>query len=161
MEELKKWTCLSCLVCGFRYSPRRFIRNPLEPIRFPAQTVTGGGRARGFRVERYIPWSEVTSLKEQPEVWSALNCQYVRLSFAYDAFYDHLHFLSPRTLEILDSLNSEIFRLRTLCKQLQDQLDRLLLTRPHGDGSNEFRRILEEVNGRDEEDRRSARDLIR
>lgn len=162
MEELKKWTCLSCVVCGFRYSPRRFIRNPLEPIRFPAQTVTGGGRAKGFHVERYTPWSEVTSLKEQPEVWRALNCEYVRLSFAYDAFYDHLHFLSPRMLEIIDSLNNEIHRLRITCRDLQERLDRLLLTHRHGSDSigREFGRILEEITRRDEQDRSYILDLI-
>jgi hypothetical protein len=162
VEEMKKWIFLTCVVCGFGFAPRRFIREPLEPILFPAQTVTDGGRAKRFRVERYTPWSEVAYLKEQPEVWRALNCECVRLSFAYDAFYEHLHFLSPRMLESMGFLNNENFRLRTLCKELRDPLDRLLVMRPHGvETDGKFGRILEEVNRRDREERRSALELIK
>jgi hypothetical protein len=65
-------------------------------------------------------------------------------------------------LEIMDSLNSEIFRLRTLCKELQDRLDRLLVMYPHGvETDGEFGTILEEINRRDEENRRSAIDLVK
>jgi hypothetical protein len=65
-------------------------------------------------------------------------------------------------LEIIDFLNNEIFRLRTLCKELQDRLDRLLVMHPHGvDKDGKFGRILEEVNKRDREERRSALELIK
>ena len=61
----------------------------------------------------------------------------------------------------MDSLNNEIFRLRTVCKELQDRLDRLLLIHPHGvDTNGQFGRILEEISRRDEKNRRSAIDLI-
>jgi len=159
---LKKWIDLTCVVCGFRYSPSRFIRNALQPIRYPAQTVTGGGRARGFHVVEYIPWSDITKLKDDPDIWRAVNCEYIRLASAYDNFYDHLHILSPRMIELIDSLNHEIFRLRALCRDLRDRLERLLLTCPHGgDSLGEFGRLLEEINKRSEQDRRSALDLIK
>jgi hypothetical protein len=132
----------------------------LEPVRFPAKTVTGGGRAKGFHVERYVPWSEISRLKEQPDVWRGLNCEYLRLSSAYDNFYYYLGFLSPSMSETIASLNQEIFRLRVLCRELRDQRDRLLLMNPHGGRPSEFGRILEEVNKREGEDRRSVLELI-
>jgi hypothetical protein len=133
----------------------------VDPIQYPAQLVTGGGRARGFQVAEYIPWSGILSFKENPDLWRALNCEYVRLSSAYDNFHHYLGFLSPSMSEVIDSLNQEIFRLRAHCRELQDQCDRLLLTQPHRGGPNEFRRILEEVNRRDEEDRRSTRRIVK
>jgi len=157
---LKTWTDLTCLVCGFRFSPRRFIRNATAPVRFPGQIVTGGGRARGFHVIDYVPWSQIVKLKAQPDVWRALNCEYLRLSSAYDNFHHYLGFLSPSMSEVIDSLNGEILRLRTLCRELRDQRDRLVLMYPRGGASHEFGRILEEVNKRDEEDRRSVFELI-
>jgi hypothetical protein len=65
-------------------------------------------------------------------------------------------------LEIMDSLNKEIFRLRMLCKELQDRLDRFLVMHPHGvDTDGKFGRVLEEVNRRDREERRSTLELIK
>jgi hypothetical protein len=65
-------------------------------------------------------------------------------------------------LEMIGFLNNEVFRLRTLCKELQDRLDRLLVMQPHGvDRDGKFGTILEEVNRRDREERRSALELIK
>jgi hypothetical protein len=112
-------------------------------------------------VLEYLPWSKIGDLKGDPEVWRALNCEYVRLSSAYDNFHHYLGFLSPSMSEVIASLNREIFRLRTLCQELRDQRDRLLLMYPRGGASHEFGRILEEVNRRDREERGCALELIK
>jgi hypothetical protein len=162
LQDLKTWTNLTCLVCGFRFPPRRFIRDALDTIRSPAQIVTGGGRGKGFHVVRYIPWSDVATLKEQPDVWRALYSEHIRLASAFDNFHLYLGFLSPRMRQIIDSLDSEIFRLRAKCQELQDCLDRLLVTYSRrGESVGEFRRILEEINRRDREDRKSRLGIIK
>jgi hypothetical protein len=157
---MKTWYALTCTTCGFRHTLRKFTTT-LNQIAYPVQLVTGGGRGSGFRVLEYLPWSSIPDLRQNPEVWRALNCEYLRLSSAYDNFHHYLGFLSPNMSEVIDSLNREIFRLRALCRELKDQRDRLLLTCPHGGGSNEFGRILEEISKREEDDRRSALALIK
>lgn len=75
----------------------------MEPIDFPAQIVTGGGRAKGFKVAKYLPWSTLPALR-QTEVWNSLLCLYNRLGAAYDHFYEVLGFLSPKMKTILQEL---------------------------------------------------------
>jgi len=157
---MKSWFAVTCTVCGFRFPLRRFT-SALTPIAYPAQLVTGGGRGSGFRVLEYLPWSKIGDLKGNPEVWRALNCEYLRLSSAYDNFHHYLGFLSPSMSEAIASLNREIFRLQALCRELRDQRDRLLLMCPRGGRSSEFGGILEEISRREEEDRRSARDILK
>ena len=121
------------------------------------QMVCSGGRAKGFHVVQYVPWSELSRFIDNAQVWRALNCEYIRLASAYDNFHYYLHFLSPRMQAIIDGLTREIFRLRTLCRELQDKLDRSLLTHPRRDDAiGDFRRILEEAWNRDQQDRRTT-----
>jgi len=158
---MKTWYALSCPVCRFRYPLKKFTA-ALAPFAYPVQLVTGGGRAQGFHVVEYIPWSTLPRLKENPDLWRALNCEYIRLASAFDSFHTYLGFLSPGMREMIASLNAEIFGLRSNCRELQSQLDRLLLTYPRRSESiGEFGRVLEEISRRDEGDRRSAHDLIR
>jgi len=118
---MKIWYALTCPICRLRHSLRRFVDN-LEPITYPAQLVTGGGRASGFHVIQYLPWSTLTSPYRNPELWRAVNCEYIRLAGAYDQFYECLGFLSPQIRELLQTLNHEIFRLQTRCRDLEDRL---------------------------------------
>jgi hypothetical protein len=99
---LKTWLALTCPVCGFRYSPKKFSP-PMKPITFPVQIVTGGGRAKGFRVAEYLPWSMLPTLK-QTLAWNSVLSLYDRLGAAYDHFYQELGFLSPEISRILREL---------------------------------------------------------
>ena len=99
---MKKWFALTCPVCGFRYTLKKF--NPtIEPILYPVQIVTGGGRAKGFKVAKYLPWSTLPTFK-QTDVWNSLLCLYNRLGAAYDHFYQVLGFLSPKMKTLLQEL---------------------------------------------------------
>lgn len=96
---MKQWLSLTCPVCGFRHPLRKF--NPtMKPILYPVQVVTGGGRAKGFRVAKYLPWSTLPTLR-QTDVWTSLLCLYNRLAAAYDHFYQVLGFLSPKMRALL------------------------------------------------------------
>jgi len=75
----------------------------MRPILYPVQIVTGGGRAKGFRVAKYLPWSTLPTLK-QTVVWDSLLCLYNRLATAYDEFYRVLGFLSPKMKTLLQEL---------------------------------------------------------
>ena len=98
----RKWPALTCPVCGFRFPPRKF--NPtMKQILYPVQIVTGGGRAKGFHVEEYIPWEALPKL-QQTDIWPSLLCLYTRLASAYDHFYEVLGFLSPEISKILHEL---------------------------------------------------------
>jgi len=72
----------------------------MEPILHPIQIVTGGGRAKGFTVAKYLPWSTLPTLR-QTDVWNSLLCLYNRLGAAYDHFYQVLGFLSPEIKKLL------------------------------------------------------------
>jgi hypothetical protein len=153
------WFMLTCPVCYLRHPLSRYTRR-LEPVAYPAQLVTGGGYASGFHVVQYIPWSAISSLRDNPEVWRALNCEYVLLAAAYDRFYEKFGFLSPRMKKLLLVLNGQIFRLRELCRDLLDQLDRFRLNHAGYDSLGSFGRFLEEANKRDKHDRGSVRALL-
>lgn len=75
----------------------------MRPFLYPVQIVTGGGRAKGFRVAKYLPWSTLPTLK-QTVVWDSLLCLYNRLATAYDEFYRVLGFLSPKMKTLLQEL---------------------------------------------------------
>lgn len=75
----------------------------MKPIIYPVQVVTGGGRAKGFKVAEYLPWSSLPALK-QTDAWNSLLCLYNRLGAAYDHFYQVLGFLSPEISKILQEL---------------------------------------------------------
>jgi len=75
----------------------------MKSIIYPVQIVTGGGRAKGFRVEKFLPWSSLPTLK-QTEVWNSLLFLYDRLGAAYDRFFQVLGFLSPEIKKILHEL---------------------------------------------------------
>jgi hypothetical protein len=75
----------------------------MKPITYPVQIVTGGGRARGFKVEKYLQWSTLPSLKQTP-AWKSILCLYNRLGAAYDNFYQVLGFLSPEIKALLEEL---------------------------------------------------------
>jgi hypothetical protein len=79
------------------------FRPALKPILYPVQVVTGGGRAKGFRVEKYLPWTTLPTLK-QTNTWNSLLCLYGRLATAYDHFYQVLGFLSPEMQKMLQEL---------------------------------------------------------
>jgi hypothetical protein len=99
---LKKWLSITCPVCGFRHPLSKF-RPEMQPILYPAQIVTGGGRAKGFRVEKYLPWTTLPTLK-QTNAWNSLLFLYGRLADAYDHFYEVLGFLSPEIKRMLQEL---------------------------------------------------------
>jgi len=99
---LKKWFALTCPVCGFRFPLKKF-NSSIKPIVYPVQVVTGGGRAKGFRVAKYLPWETLPTLR-QTDVWSSLLCLYDRLGAAYDHFYEVLGFLSPNMKTLLQEL---------------------------------------------------------
>jgi hypothetical protein len=159
---MKECFNVSCFGCGFRFWPETVIKKSLKTIDYPIQMVCSAGRARGFRVIRYVPWSELSTFRDNLQVWRAINCEYMRLAYAYDNFHHYLHFVSPRMQSIIDDLNQEIFRLRTLCRELQDKLDRSLLAYPRRDDEvGDFRRILEEASNRDQQDRRAVLTLAK
>ena len=99
---MKKWFALTCPICGFRYPLKKFTPT-IKPIVYPVQIVTGGGRAKGFSVEKYLPWSTLPTLK-QTGAWNSLLCLYGRLGAAYDNFYQVLGFLSPEIRKIIQEL---------------------------------------------------------
>jgi len=101
---LKQWYALVCPICGWRHLPRKFSQNP-EPITYPVQLVTGGGRARGFNAVRYLPWSALPTLR-QTGIWTGLLCLYNRLGAAYDNFYEVLGLSSPKMKTLLQKLRS-------------------------------------------------------
>jgi hypothetical protein len=76
----------------------------MRTILYPLQVVTGGGRARGFRVEKYLPWENLLELQAKTEVWDAIECLYRRLAAAYDHFYEVCGFLSPLMTELIGEL---------------------------------------------------------
>jgi hypothetical protein len=55
----------------------------MKPIEYPVQIVTGGGRAGGFKVEQYLQWATLPSLK-QTAAWKSILCLCDRLGAAYD-----------------------------------------------------------------------------
>ena len=69
----------------------------------PIQIVTGGGRAKGFKVVKYLSWTVLPTLK-QTDVWNNILCLYNRLGAAYDHFYQVLGFLSPQIKILLQQL---------------------------------------------------------
>ena len=75
----------------------------MKPILYPIQIVTGGGRAKGFRVVKYLPWSTLPTLN-QINVGKSLLHLYNRLGAAYDHFYEVLGFLSPKMRMLLQTL---------------------------------------------------------
>jgi len=99
---MKRWFALTCPVCGFRHSPKKF-KPAMNSILYPVQIVTGGGRAKGFRVEKYLPWSTLPNLR-QTNVWNSILCLYNRLGAAYDFFYETLGFLSPKIRTLIERL---------------------------------------------------------
>ena len=99
---MKTWFALTCPVCGFRY-PLKKLKDA-QPIIYPLQLVTGGGRAKGFTVLDYLPWTKLPDMK-QTEAWNSILCLYNRLSAAYDNFYAFLGFLSPKMKTLLQELN--------------------------------------------------------
>ena len=99
---MKRWFALTCPVCGFRYPPSKFT-SAMYPILYPIQLVTGGGRAKGFSVLKYLPWSTLPALK-QTDVWNSLLSLYSRLGAAYDNFYEVLGLLSPKMKTLLQGL---------------------------------------------------------
>jgi len=99
---MKKWFSIVCPVCGWRHLPRKFSQNP-EPITYPVQVVAGGGRARGFKVVRYLPYAMLPTLR-QTEVWTSILCLYDRLAASYDSYFEVLGFLSPKMKLLLQEL---------------------------------------------------------
>ena len=98
---MKTWYAFTCCICGFRHPITRFTAK-LQPIVFPVQLVTGGGRAKGFRVVKYLPWSSLPSFA-RTETWNSILCLYNRLGAAYDLFYETLGFMSPKMRMLLQS----------------------------------------------------------
>lgn len=99
---MKQWFALTCPVCGFRFPLKKF-KPAMKPILYPVQIVTGGGRAKGFKVLKYLPWSMLPKLK-QKVVWNSILCLYDRLAAAYDYYYEVLGFLSPQIKTLLQQL---------------------------------------------------------
>jgi hypothetical protein len=99
---LKTWIALTCPICGFRYPWKKF-NVTMKPILYPVQVVTGGGRAKGFKVDQYLPWSSLPTLRST-DAWNSILCLYSRLGAAYDSFYQVLGFLSPEIKKLLQEL---------------------------------------------------------
>ena len=74
----------------------------MRAIAYPLQIVTGGGRAKGFRVVEYLPWSRLKSFA-RTEAWNSILCLYNRLGAAYDLFYETLGFMSPKMKMLFQS----------------------------------------------------------
>jgi hypothetical protein len=99
---MKKWYAFTCPGCGFRQYPAKF--NPsMKPILYPVQIVTGGGRAKGFHVEEYIPWEALPRL-QQTAIWPSLLCLYTRIASANDHFFEVLGYVSPKMKTLLQQL---------------------------------------------------------
>jgi hypothetical protein len=158
---MKTWVNLSCPVCGFRHSSQRFVRSAQQPIQYPLQVVSGGGRGSGFHVLRYIPWTELPNLERDSEAWRAINCEYLQLSSAYDNFHTSLGFLSPKIKSIIESLEEEIFRLKLLHKELLERYSRQSLLVHPNDKLGEFAGLLEKTQRRDAQDRFAATELLK
>jgi hypothetical protein len=99
---MKQWFSLTCPVCGFRYPLKKF-KPSMKPIHYPLQVVTGGGRAKGFKVLEYLPWASLPTLT-QTDIRTSLLCLYDRLGAAYDHFYETLGFMSPKMNALLQAL---------------------------------------------------------
>jgi hypothetical protein len=97
-----QWYALTCPVCGFRFPIKKFS-SKMKPIIYPVQIVSGGGRAKGFKVMKYLPWSMLATL-QQTDAWVSVLCLYQRLGSAYDRFYEVLGFLSPEMKKLLQEL---------------------------------------------------------
>lgn len=97
-----QWYALTCPVCGFRFPTKKFCPT-MKPIVYPVQIVSGGGRAKGFKVMKYLPWSTLATL-QQTDAWVSVLCLYERLGSAYDRFYETLGFLSPQMKKLLQEL---------------------------------------------------------
>lgn len=95
------WLTLTCPICGWRHTLKKF-KSPMKPILYPAQFVTGGGRARGFKVAEYLPWSALLKLN-RTNVGSSIRNLYGRLATAYDRFYEVLGFMSPKMRTLLEA----------------------------------------------------------
>jgi hypothetical protein len=96
---LKRWFSLTCPVCGFRYTLKKF-KPQMQPIAYPVAIMSGGGRRKGFAVEQYVPWKALPTLKPTG-AWNSLLYLYDRLGAAYDHFYEILDFLSPEIKKLL------------------------------------------------------------
>lgn len=109
---MKNWLAATCPVCGFRYPLKKFSCQ-LRPIDFPFQIVTGGGRARGFKVQQYLPWSALPEIKTQ--AWNSILSIYSRLGAAYDNYYEFLGFLSPKMGALVQRYQSyaDIYSIKT------------------------------------------------
>jgi hypothetical protein len=101
-NEMKKWFAIVCPVCGWRHPTKKFGAN-IKPIDYPLQIVTGGGRAKGFRTEKYLPWSSLPHFANT-KTWNSLLNLYSRLAAAYDHFYQELGFLSPGMQKLIKQL---------------------------------------------------------
>ena len=100
MIKVKTWICLTCPVCSFRFPLRKF--NKSKPIDYPAQIVSGGGRAKGFKVLKYMSWATLPTLRHTDAFPSILN-MYAKLGTAYDHFYEVFGFLSPQIRALLSA----------------------------------------------------------
>lgn len=97
-----QWYALTCPVCGFRFPTKKFCPT-MKPIIYPVQIVSGGGRAKGFKVVKYLPWPLLATLR-QTDAWVSVLCLYERLGSAYDRFYEVLGFLSPEMKKLVQEL---------------------------------------------------------
>jgi hypothetical protein len=87
----------------------------MKPILYPVQLFSSLGRAKGFKIEEYLPWSALPTQK-QTIAWNGILSLYARLAAAYDHFYQELGFLSPE--------------IQRLVKQLQRTYTSVYLTDP-------------------------------
>lgn len=101
---MKEWFAATCPICSFRYPLSKFTPK-LQPILYPVQLVTGGGRAKGFKTVKYIPWTSLPTLT-QTAIWNNLLCLYTRLATAYDNFFKILGFTSPEMQRLLQAARS-------------------------------------------------------
>jgi hypothetical protein len=101
-KDVKEWFAVTCPICGFRYPMKKFA-SPKEPIAYPIQIVTGGGRAQGFRTLEYLPWSTLKTLV-QTDAGKSLANLYARLAASYDSFYETLGWHSPRMRALLKAM---------------------------------------------------------
>lgn len=75
----------------------------MKPILYPVQLFSSLGRAKGFKIQEYLPWSALPTLK-QTSAWNSLLSLYGRLSLGYDHFYQELGFLSPEMQKLINQL---------------------------------------------------------
>jgi hypothetical protein len=78
----------------------------MKPILYPARIMTGGGRGKGFKVVKYLPWENLRELQAKPHVWNGISCLYERLAAAYDHFYETCGFLSPLMTALIEERKS-------------------------------------------------------